>query len=63
MPKRKNFVLPGQMSLFTEAELREWCPLCQSARPLATCRRLYSLQRACWKCVEGLKRYGWQIVR
>jgi hypothetical protein len=60
MPK-KIPMLPRQMSLFTEEELQEQCPLCGAAGDLVTCRRVYSSQRACVRCANGLEAYGWAI--
>jgi hypothetical protein len=62
MSRRKDVALPGQLSLFLKEELEECCPLCWSAAPLTTCRRMYVVKRACMKCAQELRRYGWAIV-
>jgi hypothetical protein len=56
---KKVYVLPGQLELFPDWE--ELCPLCGTAGDLVTCRRLYSTQRACVRCVHGLQAYGWRV--
>jgi hypothetical protein len=63
MSRQKDAVLQWQLSLFPQEELEERCPLCRSAAPLATCRRIYVLKRACLKCVQELRRYGWAVVQ
>jgi hypothetical protein len=63
MSRGEVWILPGQMSLFTEEELRETCPLCGAAGELTTCRRMYNTLRACRRCVDALKVCGWFIVQ
>jgi hypothetical protein len=61
LPKPKPFIDARQLSLFPD--YRDVCPLCGSASGLTTCRRLYAIQLACKTCAEGLRRYGWTILR
>jgi hypothetical protein len=60
MPK-KVYVLPGQLELFPDWE--DLCPLCGAAGDLVTFRRLYSTARACVRCADGFKVYGWSVMQ
>jgi hypothetical protein len=59
--KSKPFVDPRQLPLFPEYQ--DVYPLCGAASELTTCHRLYNTQRACLRCMDGLRRYGWKPVR